>query len=298
MSGIGPQLPPHLRKPAHDEDDEDDGPSVSGPVLPPHLLKKKNEEPPGDDDDDEEDAYVPELPPDLAGKPKRTLGPTMPSRSPPRDDDSDEEVGPMPIPGASSSTAQYDGVREFMEREERINKAREEAAKPKKLEREEWMLVPPTNSGLLGSLDPTKLKARQFSRSARPTQPTNEVSLWTETPEQKQTRLKEELEGKRRRATDVEDAPDEGQRKRSRRDLEIATQVEAYNRESRGESLVDMHQTARGKKGEKEKDEGIWDHARDMSIGGRLMDDSQRSKMIKDSRALGDRFGKGKSGFL
>ena len=58
-----------------------------------------------------------------------------------------------------------------------------------------------------------------------------------------------------------------------------------------------MHQSAKSK--DKNKDEGlpvIWDHARDMSVGGRLMDEGQRSRMIQDARSLGDRFGKGKGG--
>lgn len=58
-----------------------------------------------------------------------------------------------------------------------------------------------------------------------------------------------------------------------------------------------MHKSAKSK--ETDKDEGppvIWDHARDMSVGGRLMDEGQRSKMIQDARTLGDRFGKGKTG--
>jgi len=44
------------------------------------------------------------------------------------------------------------------------------------------------------------------------------------------------------------------------------------------------------------KPPGIWDHGRDMSLGGRLMDDSTRKKIINDARGLGDRFGTGKSG--
>ena len=45
-----------------------------------------------------------------------------------------------------------------------------------------------------------------------------------------------------------------------------------------------------------EKDLGIWDHARDMGLGGRLMDDDKRSKMLKEAKGLGDRFGSGTSG--
>lgn len=50
---------------------------------------------------------------------------------------------------------------------------------------------------------------------------------------------------------------------------------------------------------EKKDDEepsGIWDHSRDMALGGRLLDDKTRDKFIKEARGLGDRFGTGRSG--
>ena len=50
------------------------------------------------------------------------------------------------------------------------------------------------------------------------------------------------------------------------------------------------------KKNTDEEPAAIWDHARDMSLGGRLMDERQRQKMLRDAKALGDRFGTGKSG--
>jgi len=46
----------------------------------------------------------------------------------------------------------------------------------------------------------------------------------------------------------------------------------------------------------KDKDAGIWDHSRDMSLGGRLMDDTKRNQLVREARGLDSRFGKGKSG--
>jgi hypothetical protein len=40
----------------------------------------------------------------------------------------------------------------------------------------------------------------------------------------------------------------------------------------------------------------IWDHERDMSLGGWLMDDKQRQKMLWDAKGLGECFGSGSSG--
>ena len=61
--------------------------------------------------------------------------------------------------------------------------------------------------------------------------------------------------------------------------------------------MVEQHQSKTAK--ETQEDDGspaIWDHGRDMALGGRLMDDSTRNKFIKDARGLSDRFGSGRSG--
>ena len=42
------------------------------------------------------------------------------------------------------------------------------------------------------------------------------------------------------------------------------------------------------------KDEPIWDHQRDMSLSGRLLDEKSRGKIIADSAGLSDRFGSSK----
>ena len=56
---------------------------------------------------------------------------------------------------------------------------------------------------------------------------------------------------------------------------------------------------SKSKKSKDNKDDeppAIWDHSRDMAIGGRLMDEKQRQRIISDARSLGDRFGSGKGG--
>jgi hypothetical protein len=40
----------------------------------------------------------------------------------------------------------------------------------------------------------------------------------------------------------------------------------------------------------------IWDHEHDMSLGGWLMDDKQRQKMLRNAKGLGEHFGSGSSG--
>ncbi|KIJ58787.1 hypothetical protein HYDPIDRAFT_190747, partial [Hydnomerulius pinastri MD-312] len=298
--------------------------SSIGPQIPAHLLPTVSAAPDSADAESDDDDYTPALPPDLAAArkvagpslpptagpsthrssspPSRrvvTVGPTFPSAQPEYDSDSDSDVGPRPLPAAvaGATTQEKSGVQEFLEREERRRKNIEEAKQPKKLVREEWMLVPPKAGDLLGSLDPTKLKARQFGRGSAPTRD-SDSSLWTETPAERQQRLADEVSGRKKRAVNAEpeEDPDEA-RKRRRRDEDIRRGVEEHTRKARGAALVESH--LEGEDQKKDKDEpppGIWDHSRDMSLGGRLMDDKQRQKMLRDAKGLGERFGSGKSG--
>lgn len=66
-------------------------------------------------------------------------------------------------------------------------------------------------------LDPTKLKARQFSRSAAPATKKVDNSLWTETPAERQQRLADEVSGKKRRAADTKVEEEVGNGKKKRR---------------------------------------------------------------------------------
>ncbi|KAF5376871.1 hypothetical protein D9615_007260 [Tricholomella constricta] len=324
MAAIGPELPPHLLR---REEGEDNKEAVSvGPQIPPGRLNQQNAD---DDDDEDEDDYVPELPPDLAAtrsaglshpeaggsnssEHKRVVGPSMPSYPPtydPKyhsvydDDSDDDDFGPKPLP-AGVKHAETDAVKEFMDREERRRKIAEEAAKPKALKRDEWMLVPPSSSDLLGNLDPTKLKARQFSRSTAPPAKKTDNSLWTETPAERQQRLADEVSGKKRRAVETsadDDVSDEKKRRRMdeeliRKGVDEYTASTAFLQKRRGPALVSQHEASGKAVTPKEKEGGIWDHSRDMGLGGRLMDDSKRTKLIREAQGLGDRFGTGKSG--
>lgn len=81
-------------------------------------------------------------------------------------------------------------------------------------------------------LDPTKLKkSRQFSRSANPPPAGNkDMSLWTETPAERQQRLADEVSGKKRRVTDAPADDEEASAKRRRKQEEafIRKGVEEY----------------------------------------------------------------------
>ncbi|KAF7311410.1 hypothetical protein MKEN_01042900 [Mycena kentingensis (nom. inval.)] len=277
-----------------------------GPVIPAHLLNASNDDDEGpqpalDDEDDDEDAYAPMLPPDMLG-PKaptasssRPAAPTMPSYA--HDDDSDDDIGPQPL-RSGAVEKERDPVAEFIAKEEKRRKQVEEAAQPKAVKRDEWMLVPPSSSALLGTLDPAKLsKSRQFSRGTVADRTEGVSTLWTETPAERQQRLADEVAGKKRRLVNAPAQEESLElRKRARVDAELRDSVAEHTRRTRGVALVDMHSAA-GKGEEKDGEpKAIWDRDRDMGLGGRLMDAEKRNKMIKEAKGLGDRFSTGKSG--
>lgn len=185
MAGIGPELPPHLRKNSSDVEEESKIVAV-GPQIPPEILNR----PPNQEESDEsDDDYGPALPPDLLasrtgtyssnaapGPSKKIVGPSLQPSYPTTydrnaqygDDDSDDDFGPKPLP-AGVTHKEPDAVQLFMEKEEKRRKEVEvsgiplscldaptyscftqEAAKPKAPKRDEWILVPPTSSDLLG----------------------------------------------------------------------------------------------------------------------------------------------------
>ncbi|GAA5963401.1 hypothetical protein JCM3765_003056 [Sporobolomyces pararoseus] len=329
--GIGPEIPAHLLRGGG-------GDPISGSSVISEENKQGKEEEEGDSDSD----YTPDLPPELlkarnqpssssASTSKVIAGPQLPphligSRPPLAQDsksDSEEEEedfgpGPLPPPASSSiPTNSYhdmnEGTRDFLEREERQRereRIEKENSSNKKLQREEWMLVPPKEMDLMSSMDPTKLKSRSFQsgpKAQKSTRPggmgDDGPNLWTETPAERQQRLQDEALGKKRKAEnanpeELEDT-EETRRKRAR-DRRLKEEVERHNSKSRKESLVDQHEKKKsksrgGKDKEKEEPQG-WDRDRDMSIGGRLIDDGKRKQMIKDAKGLGGRFGS--SGFM
>lgn len=108
-----------------------------GPQIPAHLLRKRDEDKDEEEDEEEEeDAYMPDLPPDLKGSTAEISD--------------DDDIGPKPARTSQADEGDDDPVREFIERESRRQKAQEKEKEPKKLQREEWMLVPPSSSSLLG----------------------------------------------------------------------------------------------------------------------------------------------------
>lgn len=302
---IGPALPPHLahlaasaggvsRNDGPDDDEEND----FGPALPPHLAAQRRAGPsrpsqpaPSSDEDDEDD-FGPALPSHLSNRRllKNIAPPAAgPSRSSARasyaDESSDDEIGPKPdhAPSVRKTAAE-----EFLEREERREKAKAEAESgPKKPQRQEWMLVPPT-TGVLAAVDPLRKRPTTFNRSSRAGD--IDSSAWTETPAERAQREQDELAGVTRAPNDSRpktvEAIEDGRKRR--RDAEIAEEVRRHNDDHRGASLMEQH----AKKPKKtDEAEVIWDREKMLGVGGKFLSDHERAQKIKDARGLNDRFG-------
>lgn len=147
---IGPSIPGHLSSKHSTTPDDDDeieaGPSapVIGPAIPQNLPPPQHQPTGGNEqeEEEEEDDYTPALPPDLVAarsshstvtpptnttKSKAVVGPTFPPRSKQNrhtreeEEDSDDDYGPQPLP-AGVVLEENEGVREFLEKEERRRK--------------------------------------------------------------------------------------------------------------------------------------------------------------------------------
>jgi hypothetical protein len=69
-----------------------------------------------------------------------------------------------------------------------------------KSQRDEWMIVPPSNGDWTTRVDPTKLKARKFNTGKGANAELQSATMggenkWTETPAEKRARLEREMMG-------------------------------------------------------------------------------------------------------
>jgi hypothetical protein len=137
MSNIGPALPPHLLRKREPSAEVEEGPSLApsaeaaeeaGPALPPHILAARRAKAA----QAQAGSSVQASSSTSASESKKTYGPTLPGNTPTaparptydEEDDDDDDVGPRPEMAYQGDRA-GDGVREFLEREERLNKLRE-----------------------------------------------------------------------------------------------------------------------------------------------------------------------------
>lgn len=229
----GPALPPDLAKrrtagpsrpsppppvgPARPQAEESDD-DVFGPALPPGLKRPSCPSP---------GPVGPSLP--AVGPSRPPPGPSRPPPGPalpPPDSDSDDEVGPQLTDLAAPAKSAADA---FREREERMARARDEAAaaaRNKKPQRDEWMTLGPPTGGALANLDALK-RPTQFNKTSREAAPVDQG--WLESPAEKARRLADEKAGVKR-ARPSKEEEEEGERKRRReRDQEMQRQIDQHS---------------------------------------------------------------------
>src|SRR5436305_9637370 len=141
----------------------------AGPQLPSSSTVKRKRDEQLDTVDGQSDTSTPSgaqsLTPSSSVKRSRTIGPTLPpasldERTPSEPDGNsdtssdDDDFGPS-LPGAGKSTAGSAErlVEPFAETGPQVSS---------KSQRDEWMIVPPSNGDWSARADPTKLKARKF----------------------------------------------------------------------------------------------------------------------------------------
>ncbi|KAH7124125.1 hypothetical protein B0J11DRAFT_331525 [Dendryphion nanum] len=309
MSSIGPSLPAHLSKRTRDDDnDRSSSPEsgekrrrVAGPAAPPPPRVQGPARPPPSVHSDSDDDVGPAPP--IASKPVRVLGPAPPPAplserppNPPSDDESDsseDDFGPAPPPaGAEYATYNSDDDKLTPSAFDVDPNVAEEA---KKVQRDEWMTMPPTQDDLAARLDPTKLRARKFNsgKSARGgavSGGADGMGVWTETPEQKLKRLQNEALGI---AAPANSSTDAGKSERARREERQARRMKEKLEGTKGKSLVEQHQEkGTGKEKEDDPSKRGFDWEKDMN-GGMKVSNKQRNDLMKNAKDFGGRFSGG-----
>jgi hypothetical protein len=285
MPAVGPELPAHLakRKRSSDhiyENDRTSPPSKIRAASPP--LR----------------ALGPAAPPQATEK--RVLGPAPPpaplterpevSEEASDNDDSsdDDDYGPS-LPPAAGSAAAYEAEAQ----REAAEEAAVELTKTAKPKREEWMLVPPSDSDWGSRVDPTKLKNRKFAsgKGAKAPAEKNGISaIWTETPEEKRQRLEDEVMGRKELSTvsakSSKPKPDDREAEAT------ARRIKEYNDKNRAKSLYDEHKKAVPREKEDDPSARDFDKEKDMGLGGRI-GHVQKKDMLKRAGDFGSRFERG-----
>ncbi|KAJ8003334.1 hypothetical protein DPEC_G00147250 [Dallia pectoralis] len=257
---FGPALPPGFSEPQASPE----MPAVLGPALPPGFRRPVAD---GDVDEDDDDFPGPALPP----------GYTADNSS--SDEDEDEGViGPMPAPGATQDSVTLDIERRAQKMKDRLMGVNDG---PEEVARETWMTeLPPT-------LQHIGLGARTFKKRAGPE--SKDRSLWTDTPADRERKLRERLEGKK--SEEKEPVP-----QLSYKELQMAEKVSKYNETKRGESLISLHEKKMKKRkadeGAKPVERRAFDRDTDLQVN--KFDEAQKQRLLKKSQELNTRFGHSK----
>ncbi|KAL8708309.1 MAG: hypothetical protein Q9220_006784 [cf. Caloplaca sp. 1 TL-2023] len=287
--------------------------AITGPELPPHLLAKRKRQQEAAEPLPEPRSPSPSstsTTPDDS-KRRRTIGPSAPPAplserpsDPPDPQDSDssssaDDFGPSLPP--SNHSPPFPSHSHHHQPEPL---ALPQEPKP---QREEWMLVPPSQSDWTARIDPTKLRNRKFNTgkgAKAPPPPSStkrrggggdDTALWTETPEQKRQRLQDEVMGAKKPAQLVDYAGDgrEG-RVDEEEGRETERRIREFNDKNRGNSsLYDVHQKSVRKEKDDDPSARAFDKEKDMA-GGVKIGHQKRKEYMAKAADFGSKFAGGK----
>jgi hypothetical protein len=279
MPQTGPELPPNLREKRKRSDDEDDD---SPPSRPTSAASAEN-----------------------ADKRPRTIGPTLPphlqggNADASSDSDSDDDFGPG-LPSAAAPVCCLllnQNYSLHMQTQDTDSSPQNHPENPtpdtaKPAQRDEWMLVPPSQSDWSSRVDPTKLRNRKFNTgkgAKAPTQGPGGSDVWSETPEQKRKRLENEVMGIQNPTTN-RDALSKSTISKAEREA-AEKRIREHAEKSRGKTLYAEHQ-----KVNKEKDDDpsarTFDREKDIA-GGMKINHAKRKEMLNRAADFGSKFSGG-----
>ena len=294
---IGPTLPPHLRK--DKEENQTDvvkeikttlppsKPAEIGPQLSESLRwvssegsRKRKREVEGIQDDE-----------------NVMLGPTLPlkrnlkSPAPTEEDsESEPEVGPSLSVMMTPNEAAEHTRQQAIERLSRTSLPPKPATTVEpKVQRDAWMLAPPTKADWQNSLDASKFKPRSFNQSktaANLQQNASDHRIWTETPQERAQRIEDEALGKvpKSSAAQGEDTAKKAEAAERHR------LIKAYNEKTRGLSLMEMHNANKNAE-EDDPNKRPFDYQKD--IAGQRMGLKERNAMFSRAQNLDTKYAGG-----
>nr|XP_040055434.1 GPALPP motifs-containing protein 1 [Gasterosteus aculeatus aculeatus] len=254
---FGPALPPGFRK----QQSSPERPPVLGPALPPGFRRAAHEDDDDNDDEDGEDFPGPALPPGYQAESSSS---------------GDEDViGPMPPTGPIEDSVALD----FERRARRMKDKLTGDNTPEVVARETWMTELPPELQHIG------LGARTFKKKSGPKN--KDRSIWTDTPADRERKLEERLEKKKKGEEEADDVP-----LISQKDVEMAKKVSKYNESKRAESLVSMHTKKIKEKAKEKADKPVerraFDREEDLQVN--RFDEAQKQRLLKKSQELNTRF--------
>ncbi|KAL1998686.1 hypothetical protein VTN02DRAFT_5732 [Thermoascus thermophilus] len=163
-----------------------------------------------------------------------------------------------------------------------------------KIQRDEWMLLPPGQSNSTSRVDPTKLRNRKFNtgRSARAPDTSNHgpAASWIETPEQKIRRLENEIMGVSPASTGLQEATIG----MSKADEALEERIQLYNEKTRKTTLYeDFQKNSKDPGKEDDPSSRPFDREKDMAAAASISS-AERREIINRATNFKSRFTKGR----